>query len=83
MIRDSLSVRVKSMLQKPKPGLAQMELTEQIAMVLVVFALLGGLLWLLKKRGMASLRLRAPRGAGAAAWKCWSASHLLRIMPST
>ncbi len=34
-----------------------MELTEQIAMVLVVFALLGGLLWLLKKRGMAALPL--------------------------
>src|SRR5258708_35512356 len=34
-----------------------MELAEQIAMVLVVFALLGGLLWLLKKRGMAALPL--------------------------
>jgi flagellar biogenesis protein FliO len=34
-----------------------MELTEQIAMVLVVFTLLGGLLWLLKKRGVASLPL--------------------------
>jgi flagellar biogenesis protein FliO len=34
-----------------------MELTEQITMVLVVFALLGGMLWLLKKRGMAGLPL--------------------------
>ncbi len=42
-----------------------MELTEQIAMVLVVFALLGGLLWLLKRRGLASLRLGPRRGAGA------------------
>lgn len=38
-----------------------MELTEQIAMVLAVFALLGGLLWLLKKRGIASLPLRSRR----------------------
>lgn len=41
-----------------------MELTEQIAMVLVVFALLGGLLWLLKRRGMASLPLGLPRRRG-------------------
>jgi flagellar biosynthetic protein FliO len=41
-----------------------MELTEQIAMVLVVFALLGGLLWLLKKRGLASLPMIRRRGAG-------------------
>lgn len=34
-----------------------MELTEQITMVLAVFALLGGSLWLLKRRGVASLRL--------------------------
>jgi len=41
-----------------------MELTEQITMVLAVFALLGGLLWLLKRRGVASLRLGGRRGAG-------------------
>ena len=40
-----------------------MELTQQIAMVLMVFALLGGLLWLLKKRGVASLPL-GPLGIG-------------------
>ena len=34
-----------------------MELTEQIAMILAVFALLGGLLWMLKKRGIATLPL--------------------------
>ena len=32
-------------------------------MVLVVFALLGGLLWMLKKRGMASLPLMGRRGS--------------------
>jgi flagellar biogenesis protein FliO len=31
-----------------------MQLTEQIGMVLVVFALLGGLLWFAKRRGLAS-----------------------------
>jgi flagellar biogenesis protein FliO len=31
-----------------------MELLEQIAMVLVVFALLGGLLWFAKRRGLAT-----------------------------
>jgi flagellar biogenesis protein FliO len=41
-----------------------MELTEQIAMILVVFALLGGLLFVLKKRGMASLPLVGRRGTG-------------------
>jgi flagellar biosynthetic protein FliO len=41
-----------------------MELTEQITMVLVVFALLGGLLWLLKKRGIASLPVVGRRAAG-------------------
>ena len=35
-----------------------MELTEQIAMVLVVFALLGALVWFSKRRGLASF---APR----------------------
>jgi flagellar biogenesis protein FliO len=39
-----------------------MQLTEQIGMVLVVFALLGGLLWFTKGRGMASFRLGARRG---------------------
>jgi len=47
-----------------------MELTEQIAMVLVVFALLGGLLWLLKKRGIeliGAVGLRKSTGAVHAA----------------
>ena len=35
-----------------------MELTEQIAMVLAVFALLGALVWFTKRRGLASF---APR----------------------
>lgn len=39
-----------------------MEIAEQIAMVLLVFALLGGLLWVLKRRGLASLALPARRG---------------------
>lgn len=39
-----------------------MELAEQITMVLAVFALLGGLLWFLKRRGMASLSLGGRRG---------------------
>ena len=39
-----------------------MELTEQITMVLLVFALLGGLIWVLKRRGMVSLRLSPRRG---------------------
>ncbi len=34
-----------------------MELFEQVAMVLIVFALLGGLLWFAKKRGFASVPL--------------------------
>ncbi len=38
-----------------------MDLTQQIAMVLVVFALLGGLLWLLKRRG--SLQLPGRRAS--------------------
>ena len=39
-----------------------MELAEQITMVLAVFALLGALLWFLKRRGMASLSLGSRRG---------------------
>jgi len=42
-----------------------MELTEQITMVLLVFALLGGLLWVLKRRGMIGLRLSPRRGGSA------------------
>jgi len=42
-----------------------MELTEQIAMVLLVFALLGGLLWLLKRRGFASLRMGSRGRSGS------------------
>ncbi len=38
-------------------------MTEQVAMVLIVFALLGGVLWMLKKRGLASLALPSRRGA--------------------
>jgi flagellar biogenesis protein FliO len=38
-----------------------MELTEQIAMVLAVFALLGALVWFTKKRGLASLAPRRGR----------------------
>lgn len=34
-----------------------MEIAEQVSMVLLVFALLGGMLWFLKRRGMASLGL--------------------------
>jgi len=34
-----------------------MQLTEQIGMVLLVFALLGGLLWFTKKRGLAAFRV--------------------------
>jgi flagellar biogenesis protein FliO len=39
-----------------------MQLTEQIGMVLLVFALLGGLLWFSKKRGLASFPLGPRRG---------------------
>jgi flagellar biogenesis protein FliO len=39
-----------------------MELTEQVAMVLAVFALLGGLLWFAKRRGLASLPILSRRG---------------------
>jgi len=39
-----------------------MQLTEQIAMVLLVFGLLGGLLWFAKRRGFASLPLGSRRG---------------------
>jgi len=38
-----------------------MQLTEQIGMVLAVFALLGGLLWFAKTRGLAALRVGARR----------------------
>ena len=41
-----------------------MQLTEQIGMILLVFALLGGLLWFAKRRGMATFALR-PRRNGA------------------
>jgi flagellar biogenesis protein FliO len=42
-----------------------MELAEQIAMVLAVFALLGALLWFLKGRGFASVNLVPRRGGSA------------------
>lgn len=42
-----------------------MELAEQVTMVLAVFALLGALLWFLKRRGMASLSLGPRRGRSA------------------
>lgn len=40
-----------------------MEIAEQVTMVLAVFALLGALLWFLKRRGLASLNLAPRRGA--------------------
>jgi flagellar biosynthetic protein FliO len=40
-----------------------MEIAEQITMVLAVFALLGALLWFLKRRGFASMSLFPRRGA--------------------
>ncbi|HTB18384.1 MAG TPA: flagellar biosynthetic protein FliO [Bryobacteraceae bacterium] len=39
-----------------------MQLTEQIGMVLLVFALLGGLLWFSKRRGLAAFPMGARRG---------------------
>src|SRR5208337_1620073 len=45
-----------------------MQLTEQIGMVLLVFALMGGLLWLAKRRGMASFPIASfPKGLGRGA----------------
>jgi flagellar biogenesis protein FliO len=41
-----------------------MQLTEQIGMVLLVFVLLGGMLWFAKRRGLASFPLGARRGGG-------------------
>lgn len=41
-----------------------MQLTEQIGMVLLVFAILGGLLWFAKRRGMASFPI-GPRRNGS------------------
>ncbi len=38
-----------------------MQLTEQIGMVLLVFALLGGLLWFARRRGMASFPIASLR----------------------
>ena len=38
-----------------------MQLTEQIGMVLLVFALLGGMLWIAKRRGLASFPIGARR----------------------
>lgn len=40
-----------------------MQLTEQIGMVLAVFALLGGLMWFAKRRGMATFAM-GPRRTG-------------------
>lgn len=39
-----------------------MQLTEQLGMVLLVFALLGGLLWFARRRGLASFPMRTRRG---------------------
>jgi flagellar biogenesis protein FliO len=39
-----------------------MQLTEQIGMVLLVFTLLGGLLWISKRRGLAAFNIGARRG---------------------
>jgi flagellar biogenesis protein FliO len=42
-----------------------MQLTEQIGMVLLVFGLLGGLLWFAKRRGLASFPMASfPKGFG-------------------
>jgi flagellar protein FliO/FliZ len=42
-----------------------MQLTEQIGMVLLVFGLLGGLLWFTKKRGLAVFPMASfPKGFG-------------------
>ena len=41
-----------------------MQLTEQIGMVLLVFALLGGLLWFSKRRGVAAFSLGGRGGSG-------------------
>jgi flagellar biogenesis protein FliO len=42
-----------------------MQLTEQIGMVLLVFGLLGGLLWIARRRGLASFPLGTRRnGSG-------------------
>jgi flagellar biosynthetic protein FliO len=42
-----------------------MELAEQVTIVLAVFALLGALLWFLKRRGMASVNFGVRRGRNA------------------
>jgi flagellar biogenesis protein FliO len=39
-----------------------MQLSEQIGMVLLVFALLGGLMWFTKKRGLAAFTVGPRRG---------------------
>ncbi len=76
VVNGGFSARVKDLLPKAeRHGGESIAMTEQIAMVLAVFALLLGVLWVLKKRGLASLRFalaaRAPvRGA---AWRYWSA----------
>jgi flagellar protein FliO/FliZ len=42
-----------------------MQLTEQLGMVLVVFALLGGLLWFVKRRGLAAFPMASfPKNFG-------------------
>jgi flagellar biogenesis protein FliO len=42
-----------------------MQLTEQLGMVLLVFAILGGLLWFAKRRGLASLPMASfPKNFG-------------------
>ena len=41
-----------------------METLEQITMVFVVFALLGGMLWVLRRKGLASFRFPGNSSAG-------------------
>jgi flagellar biogenesis protein FliO len=41
-----------------------MQLTEQIGMVLLVFGLLGGLLWFSKRRGLAAFSIGGRGGSG-------------------
>ena len=64
-----------------------MELAEQVAMVLAVFALLGLLLWFLKRRGLASLNVGPRRGGNGRRVEVLErvpltpqhASHLVRV----
>jgi len=68
-----------------------MQLTEQIGMVLLVFGLLGGLLWFAKKRGLAAFPLGARRGGNGRRLEVLErvpltpqhALHLVRVVDRT